>query len=98
MKRLAFAAAALACVFVPVAQASPKDDHGHGHAAVYTMTNGAAGNAVLAFARGENGQLTQTGTYPTGGLGGALGSGHSLVVSRDGDTVVAVNAGSDSIS
>jgi 6-phosphogluconolactonase len=96
MKRLAFAAAVLAFVLVPVAQASPKDDQGHG--AVYTMTNSATGNAVLAFARGENGSLTQTGTYATGGLGGALGSGHSIVVSRDGETVVAVNAGSDSVS
>src|SRR4051794_10145678 len=96
MKRLAFAAAVLAFVLVPVAQASPKDDRGHG--AVYTMTNSPTGNAVLAFARGENGSLTQTGLYATGGLGGALGSGHSIVVSRDGETVVAVNAGSDSVS
>jgi DNA-binding beta-propeller fold protein YncE len=32
------------------------------------------------------------------GSGAGLGSGHSLVVSADGDEVVAVNAGSNSIS
>jgi 6-phosphogluconolactonase (cycloisomerase 2 family) len=66
--------------------------------AVYTMTNAASGNAIEAFARGAGGGLTPAGTYPTGGRGGTLGSGHSIVVSSDGRTVLAVNAGSNSIS
>jgi 6-phosphogluconolactonase len=66
--------------------------------AVYTMTNSSAGNAIEAYARGNDGSLTPDGTYPTGGAGGVLGSGHSIVVSRDGRVVVNVNAGSNSIS
>jgi 6-phosphogluconolactonase len=66
--------------------------------AVYTMTNSASGNAIEAFARAGDGSLTPAGTYPTGGDGGTLGSGHSIVVSRDGSVVVNVNAGSNSIS
>ncbi len=66
--------------------------------AVYTMTNSPTGNAIEAYARASDGSLTPAGTYPTGGDGGALGSGHSIVVSRDGSVVVNVNAGSNSIS
>jgi 6-phosphogluconolactonase len=74
-------------------------DDGRGAAgAVYTMTNSPTGNAIEAYARAGDGSLTPAGTYPTGGDGGALGSGHSIVVSRDGSVVVNVNAGSNSIS
>ena len=66
--------------------------------AVYTMTNSPGGNAIEAYARAADGALTPAGTYPTGGTGGTLGSGHSIVVSRDGRVVVNVNAGSNSIS
>ena len=66
--------------------------------AVYTMTNSPAGNAIEAYARAGDGSLTPAGTYPTGGDGGALGSGHSIAVSRDGRVVVNVNAGSNSVS
>ena len=66
--------------------------------AVYTMTDSPAGNAIEAFARGADGSLTPAGTYLTGGNGGALGSGHSIVASSGGRTVVTVNAGSNSIS
>lgn len=70
----------------------------HAVGAVYTMTNSATGNAVEAYARGADGALTPAGSYPTGGAGGTLGSGHSIVVSPDGRIVVNVNAGSNSIS
>jgi len=66
--------------------------------AVYTMTNSPGGNAIEAYDRASDGSLTPDGTYPTGGSGGALGSGHSIVVSSDGSVVVNVNAGSNSIS
>jgi 6-phosphogluconolactonase (cycloisomerase 2 family) len=66
--------------------------------AVYTMTNSPGGNAIEAYARASDGSLTPAGAYPTGGAGGVLGSGHSIVVSRDGSVVVNVNAGSNSIS
>ena len=68
--------------------------------AVYTITNAASGNAVLAFHRAANGALTPAGTFPTGGTGtgAGLGSGHSLVVSRDGRALVVVNAGNSTVS
>src|SRR2546421_68150 len=66
--------------------------------AVYTMTNAASGNAVVAFHRAADGTLTSAGSFATGGTGGALGSGHSLVVSTDGRELLAVNAGSNSVS
>ena len=66
--------------------------------AVYTMTNSPAGNAIEAYARAGDGSLTPAGTYPTGGDGGTLDTGHSIAVSRDGRMVVNVNAGSNSIS
>jgi 6-phosphogluconolactonase (cycloisomerase 2 family) len=68
--------------------------------AVYTITNAASGNEVLAFHRAIDGPLTPIGAFATGGLGSGagLGSGHSLVTSQDGRQLVVVNAGSDSIS
>jgi 6-phosphogluconolactonase len=71
--------------------------------AVYTMTNatGANGaNAVLVFRRRGDGSLQGAGTFATGGEGSGtgLGSGHSIVVSRDGENVVVVNARSNSVS
>ncbi len=68
--------------------------------AVFTETNGATGNAVQQFDRADNGQLTPAGTFPTGGLGLASPGGRqgAVVLSRDGDTVYAVNTGSDSVT
>jgi 6-phosphogluconolactonase len=66
--------------------------------AVYTMTNSPGGNVIEAYARASDGSLTRAGTYPTGGDGGTLDSGHSIAVSGDGRVVVNVNAGSNSIS
>ena len=68
--------------------------------AVYTLSNAAAGNAVLAFDRAPDGTLTAAGAYSTGGLGtgGGLGSQGALVLSRDGRFLFAVNAGSDEVS
>jgi 6-phosphogluconolactonase len=68
--------------------------------AVYTITNAASGNAVLAFRRSARGELTPAGSFPTGGTGSGagLGSGHSLVLSENGRELIVVNAGSNSIS
>jgi 6-phosphogluconolactonase (cycloisomerase 2 family) len=89
------AAAAIGTLLSPTAALA--DD---AKTAVYTITNAASGNAVLAFQRSAHGELTPAGTFPTGGTGtgAGLGSGHSLVVSRDGRTLAVVNAGSSSIS
>ena len=70
---------------------------------VYVSTNGASGNAIVAFARFENGALEKLGEFNTGGLGiggggDPLQSQGSVVVSRDHQTLFVVNAGSNSIS
>jgi 6-phosphogluconolactonase len=72
--------------------------------AVYAMTNADAGNEIVVYRRGSDGLLTQTGIYPTGGLGkttepnDALGAQYPLVLSPDQRWLFAVNAGSNTIS
>jgi len=85
---------------VPGANASggDNDDRDGSSGNVYTLTNSAAGNAVIVFARSASGALTMRGTYATGGLGGALGSQGSVVTSDDGKWLYAVNAGSNDLS
>jgi 6-phosphogluconolactonase (cycloisomerase 2 family) len=68
--------------------------------AVFTLSNDAAGNTVLVYARAADGTLTQVDEVATGGLGsgGGLGSQGALTLSDDGRWLLAVNAGSDSVS
>lgn len=68
--------------------------------AVYVTTNSPAGNAVLAFDRSADGTLSPAGSFPTGGTGtgAGLGSQGALVLSDDGQWLLAVNAGSDQLS
>ncbi|GAA1986566.1 lactonase family protein [Kitasatospora viridis] len=68
-------------------------------ATVYTLSNAASGNAVLAF-HDVNGALTPAGTYPTGGLGAdaGLGSQGAVVPADHGRILLAVNAGSNSVT
>jgi 6-phosphogluconolactonase len=68
--------------------------------AVYTLSNSAAGNTVIAYARASNGGLSPLGTFATGGLGSGagLGSQGPVTLSTDGDWLLAVDAGSDEIS
>src|SRR5207244_8432657 len=89
------AAAALGALVAPSAALADGEKK-----AVYTITNAASGNEVLAFQRSANGSLTPAGSFATGGTGtgAGLGSGHSLVVSDDGQELVVVNAGSSTIS
>jgi len=68
--------------------------------AVYTMTNAASGNAVVAYDRLANGSLRYSATYPTGGdgTGGGLGNQGGVVLSDNGRWLLVVNAGSDEVS
>lgn len=100
-------ASAAALAAAPGALAHGASGHGgpwpHPHKSsddVYTMTNAAAGNSLLVFDRGRDGSLTPRGSYATGGngSGAGLGSGHSVVTSGSGRVVLAVNAGSDTVS
>lgn len=68
--------------------------------AVYTMTNAAAGNALLVFNRSAEGQLSPAGVFPTGGLGtgGGLGNQGALAIDERKGYLFVVNPGSNSIS
>lgn len=74
---------------------------------VYVQTNEPAGNHVVVYDRGADGRLSQAGTYATRGNGGAAAPGNesdrlasqgSLAYDASRSLLVAVNAGSDSIS
>jgi 6-phosphogluconolactonase (cycloisomerase 2 family) len=64
------------------------------------------GNAVVAYDRAADGSLHQAGVYPTAGLGGRLtgsavdhtASQGALTADREHGRLLAVNAGSDSVS
>lgn len=73
------------------------DDGGHRGGGVYTMTNGPSGNAVQAFARDSDGNLSPLGPYSTGGYGtgAALGSQGSLRLTPNSRLLAVVSAGSD---
>jgi 6-phosphogluconolactonase (cycloisomerase 2 family) len=66
---------------------------------VYTQTNDAAGNAVMVF-QSSNGVLNPVGAFPTGGLGtsAGLGSQGAIAMTPGGRWLLAVNAGSNSIT
>ena len=66
---------------------------------VYTLSNAASGNTVLAF-HSAAGALTAAGSYATGGqgTGAGLGDQGALTVADGGHVLLAVNAGSDSLT
>jgi DNA-binding beta-propeller fold protein YncE len=74
--------------------------------AVFVQTDDPAGNSIVAYARHDDGTLTWSATYPTGGNGaraaGAavdpLASQASLVYDSRHRLLLAVNAGSNSVS
>jgi 6-phosphogluconolactonase len=68
--------------------------------AVYTMSNARAQNTVLIFDRLADGRLVPAGAVSTGGSGTGAGLGNQggLVLTGDEKWLLAVNAGSNSIS
>jgi 6-phosphogluconolactonase len=68
--------------------------------AVFTQSNSAAGNAVIAFSRSADGSLTPAGSFATlgNGTGAGLGSQGALALSNDGQFLFAVNAASNSVT
>ena len=74
--------------------------------AVFVQTDNTAGNQVVSYARSASGALTLAGTYDTGGLGGQLtgsvvdhlASQGSLRYDAQQHLVIAVNAGSNSVT
>jgi 6-phosphogluconolactonase len=67
---------------------------------VYTLSNEASGNRVLTYSRSTAGTLNYESAYSTGGNGTAsgLGSQGAVTLSDDNNILLAVNAGSHSIS
>ena len=68
--------------------------------AVYVLSNQPAANEVLVFDRADDGTLSASGAYDTGGVGtgGGLGSQGAVVLDGAGRYLYAVNAGSGTIS
>jgi len=85
------------------ATARPTPSAGSEVGAVYTTTNDAGANAVLAFRRAADGSLTELGQFPTGGrgIGGTvdpLASQYAIILSADHRLLFSVNAGSNDVS
>jgi 6-phosphogluconolactonase (cycloisomerase 2 family) len=91
------------------AHASSAEAQGQGNAnrsAVFVQTNQVSGNAIVVYDRAADGTLSPAGTYATGGNGGAalgaesdrLASQSSLVYDSEHKQLIAVNAGSDTVS
>ena len=81
-------------------------DHRRSGPAVFVQTDATSGNAVLAYRRAKDGTLAYAGTYATGGTGAVavgasadpLASQGSLATADGGRLLLAVNAGSNTIS
>jgi 6-phosphogluconolactonase len=76
------------------------EKYGSGHGWVYTLSNQADGNKVLAYSRSGDGMLTFAGSQSTGGngTGSGLGSQGALIKTDDDKILLTVNAGSNTIS
>jgi 6-phosphogluconolactonase len=74
--------------------------HSNNRGFVYTSSNQTAGNNILAYRRSSDGSLTYTASYATGGTGtgGGLGNQYGILLSDDNEVLLAVNAGSNTIS
>lgn len=81
------------CIFGSVARASTVG-------ALFTMTNRAHGNEIIAFGRDQAGELSFLTRYPTGGrgTGASLGNAGGLAMTTDGHFLLAVNAGTNDVS
>ena len=74
--------------------------------ALYVQTDNTTANSIMVYDRGWNGTLHFAGSYATGGKGGQaagsavdpLASQGSLTTAANGQVLLAVNAGSDSVS
>ncbi len=113
-RRLGGAVAAIAMLataaFAAPALADPPPDHGFGQGGppgtVYVQTDGLAGNQIVVYRQNHDGTLAPAGTYATGGLGGQLtgsvvdhtASQGSLLYDAEDNLLLAVNAGSNTIS
>ena len=85
-----------------------QDDGAAAAGGVFVMTNIVGGNTVVSYARAADGTLTTVGEFATGGLGSdafdgpegldPLISAYALINTPDNEFLMAVNAGSNTIS
>src|SRR5437868_12971785 len=99
MKQLATVVAGafgLALALSGTALAGSKTSNG----AVFALTNSAQGNAVAVYDRSAVGTLDAPSYYATGGLGtgAGLGSQGAIALTGDGQQLLAVNAGDNTVS
>jgi 6-phosphogluconolactonase (cycloisomerase 2 family) len=95
MSRVIFTLVALVALLLGPASVATAAEGASG--ALYTLTNTAT-NAVIVYDRSASGALSWSGTFPTGGSGGSLGSQGAVVISEDGRWLYAVDAGSNDIA
>jgi 6-phosphogluconolactonase (cycloisomerase 2 family) len=99
------AAMATALLGAPAVLAHADEGEGGNHA-VFVQTNDLNGNSIAAYSQNENGSLTYAATYATGGKGGRaagavvdpLASQEGLVYDRGHRLLLALNAGSNTVS
>ncbi len=89
---------ALFAVAALIVAAGPAVASGGNAGVVYTLTNESAGNAVAVFDRAADGSLAPAGRVATGGLGSGGGLGSQGAIALEGRRLLAVNAGSNSVS
>jgi len=74
---------------------------------VFVMSNILEGNTIVGYSRAADGTLSRTGEFATGGLGGdfdgpegldPLISAYAIINTPDNEYLMAVNAGSDTVS
>ncbi len=103
------ATALLAALAGPALADAAQPAHGGSDSArhaVFVQTDNTSGNEVVAYHRAGDGTLTEVAAYSTGGLGGILvgsvvdhlASQGSLALDQSAGLLVAVNAGSNTIS
>ncbi|HEY7003984.1 MAG TPA: beta-propeller fold lactonase family protein [Gaiellaceae bacterium] len=112
MRRITIVSAllAVAVALATATHAAAADGRGGWHEkkkVVFVQTNKVTGNRVVVYVRSADGTLTRTAAYGTGGKGGVaapgtesdrLASQGSLVYDSERSLLLAVNAGSDTIS
>lgn len=86
---------------------STQDGTDNAAGGVFVMSNILEGNTIVGYSRAADGTLTRTGEFATGGLGGdfdgpegldPLISAYALINTPDNEYLMAVNAGSDTVS
>ena len=96
----------LGLMFATTASAFASSWGWHSQKDVFVQTDNLSANSIMVYQRAWNGTLTLAGTYATGGMGGLaagaaadpLASQGSLVSADHGRVLLAVNAGSNTVS